>query len=412
MWQGRIDEARQLAADSDDALTAQERDYFSLRLTRMVWWMTGERPADTLDAAHMSPAATPSALVTLARQVAMDAVAGRSRDVLDRALMVVDHPQSDDEALCWATGAAMVGLSGHGRVNDALALRSAAYKSADRLVDFNYRLLLSYLDTWIRRLAGDLRGATESVQTLHSITGHAPSLNTGLLALLDSDLAMAKGHLRAAVPLLQEAALRLDEADFGGLSSCAHYRLAQAFSLVGDPVSAKAELKLGHKTEERILDIFRPEQMLAQAWACAAIGDRERSGALLAEAGRVAADQGQLLVEVHVLHARTRLGDRSALSRQQRVAEQVEGAFAKAAAIHARSLMTSDVDGLRLAAECFEDLGALGEAADAFAQGSRVAIRRGVVAGGGPPGESRWRLPTRRGSWLRLPFVLFSHEIT
>jgi DNA-binding NarL/FixJ family response regulator len=61
------------------------------------------------------------------------------------------------------------------------------------------------------------------------------------------------------------------------------------------------------------------------------------------------------------------------------VADDVEGPFARAAALQARSLAQRDVEGLRMAGEQFQSSEALGEAADAFAQGSTLAKRSGNI---------------------------------
>jgi DNA-binding NarL/FixJ family response regulator len=196
------------------------------------------------------------------------------------------------------------------------------------------------------------------------------------------------GRARDAVPFLRDAALALDEADFGGLSVSAHYWLAEALALIGDGPSAAAQLALGAEAEDRTLDMFRPEQLLAKAWACVGIGDRKLAATFFADAAQRAASQGLTLVEIHVHHAGVRLGDRHACRQVQRVAPVVEGAFAAAAGTHAQALLAGDTAGLEAAASGFEAQGAVADAADALAQAARVAYRSG------DPADSR-RLASR-----------------
>jgi DNA-binding CsgD family transcriptional regulator len=378
LWQGRIEEAREVADTVGEDLSPEEREYFSLRLTRMLWWMGGERPADPATfTTEGSDEPTSTWLATTARQVGMAAAAGQGPEVIAPALGVLDDPEAGEEARCWAAGAAMIGLGGQGRVSAALALVDNAYECARRLTDFNYRLLLSVIDVWIRRLAGDLSGARAAIEELKRALATSINPNAGLVTLFEARLTLSAGRAREAIPLLRDAAARLDEADFGGLSASAHYWLAEALALTGDGPSAAAQLALGAEAEEKTLDMFRPEQLLAKAWACVGIGDRKLAVVILTEAARMAASQGEQLVEVHVHHAGVRLGDRSASRRLVKLAPGVEGSFAASAGRHAQALLTGEPGELAEVGESFEAQGGLAEAVDALAQAAAAARRRG-----------------------------------
>ncbi|MGH9206596.1 MAG: hypothetical protein ACRD1G_08575, partial [Acidimicrobiales bacterium] len=295
LWQGRFAEARQLVQDRDTDLTPGQRKYFELRWSRMLWWMTGERPESPApDPDAPGPGAPAEAdLGSAARQAAMAAADGRATDVIGTALDILSSPAADDEARCWATGAALIGLGGQGQVESGLALLPDAYASADRIADFNYRLLLSVLDVWIRRLSGDLGGAGESLAQLRGELERAVTPNAGLVDLLEADLVLATGQATRAVPMLRDAAARLDLNDFGGLSASAHFRLAEALGLVGDTAAAGLELKTGSRREDKTLGLFRPEQLLAKAWASVASGERKEASVHLAEGIRLAKAQDQ-----------------------------------------------------------------------------------------------------------------------
>jgi DNA-binding NarL/FixJ family response regulator len=376
LWQGRIEDARQVASEVGDDLSTEERAYFTQRWARMLWFMTGERPVEG-DAPDYSDLVTPARLGTVARDAAMAAAAGRSMEAIAPALAVLANPAADDEARCWATGAAIIGLGGQGRVGDALALTPEAHACARRLTDFNYRLLLTVLDVRLRKLAGDLAGATASIEKLRHELGRAPSPNAGMVALFEGELLLAGGWARRAVPLLRDAAVALDEVDFGGLSVTAHYRLAEALVLAGDPTAAARHLQDRATSEYRTLDVFRPEQLLAKAWAHWGIGDRRGELAALAEAAERAAGQGERLVEVHVHGVGMRLGNRDSARRLLRVAPTVEGAFVASAGAHARAILAGDVAGLIAAADAYGSHGARAEAADAVAHAAQAARRAG-----------------------------------
>jgi len=258
-----------------------------------------------------------------------------------------------------------------------LALTIDAYECAQRLTDFNYRLLLSVLDIRLRRLCGELDGPTMAIAELRRAVGRGTIPNAGLIALIEAQVVLAGGRARGAVPLLRDAAARLDEVDFGGLSASAHFLLAEALALTGDVPAAVDHQRLGTGAEDRTLDVFRPEQSLAKRWVHVAAGNRKLASAAFDDAARRAGEQGQQLVEVHVHHAGVRLGDRSAARRLAAVAPAVEGPFASSAAMHAAALLGADRPLLLRAASGFAQQGALAEAADAVAQAARQAERSG-----------------------------------
>ena len=379
LWQGQIAEAQQLVREHDSDLTRAQRDYFELRWTRMLWWMTGERPeqpAPVRDSEEALPS-TEDAPGSMARRVAMTAADGLGTEVVGTALEILADPEADDEARCWAAGAALIGLGGQGRVESGLSLLQDAYVCAERIADFNYRLLLSVLDVWVRRLSGDLDGARQTVTKVRVELDQSVTANAGLVDLMDAELELATGQARSAVPMLRAAAARLDLNDFGGLSAMAHFRLAEAFGLLGDTVAAGLELEAGSRSDDRTLGLFRPELRLAKAWAAIAAGDRKQALAHLNDGIRLAEDQGQSLVAVHLHLTEIRMGIRSAYGRLDTTAAEVEGPFASACGTLARSLRAEDLPGIVSAAQAFEDLGMLVHAADALALAISAARRLG-----------------------------------
>jgi len=379
LWQGRVDEAREFASAVGNDASAEERAYFTQRWARMLWFMTGERPPEASEGSEGDLSA-PAQLAAAARDAATTAAAGRGIEAIAPALAVLANPGADDEARCWATGAAVIGLGGQGRVGDALTLMPEAYACAQRLTDFNYRLLLSVLDVRLRKLAGDLTGARSSIQQLRHQMGSRPGPNAGLVTLFEADLLLAGGWARRAIPLLRDAAAALDAADFGGLSATAHYLLAQALGLVGDPAGAAARVQQGQAAESRTLDVFRPEQLLAKAWGNWGAGDRPGARVALAQAVEHATGQAERLVEVQIRTAAMRHGDLESARRLLRLAPTVEGAYAASAATHARAMLGGAIPGLLAAADAYLSCGARGEATDALAHAAQAARRAGDEA--------------------------------
>ena len=376
LWQGKSDDAKAAAEAVVGDLSAEEYEYFTSRWSRMLWWMTGERPDEPTGSDVTTGDLSPSArLGSIARQAAMEATAGRGPSCISAALAVLDDADADDEARCWAAGAAMIGLGGQGRLDDALRLSDSAFECARRLTDFNYRLLLSTVFIWLCRLAGNLDQAQRTVDDLRRELDSRPDPNAGLVALSEAEVVLASGRVREAIPLLRDAALRLDEIDFGGLSATAHLRLAESLARAGDVTGAKAELAKGLTGEPRTLEMFRPEQLLVEAWARVTTGDVKAARALLTDAQTMAEVQGEQLVEVQVHHAGVRWGDRGAARKLLRISPDVEGPFALTAALQARAFLDRNVGDLIEASDRFADHGMAGEAADAMAQAAKVASR-------------------------------------
>ena len=380
LWQGKIDEAKAATEGVAARLSAEEHEYFSLRWSRMLWWMAGERPEASIgpaaDIEHLSPAAR---LGSIARRAAMSATAGAASGAIAVALGVLADPVADDEARCWAAGAAMIGLGAQGRIDDALRLSDDALACAGRLTDFNYRLLLSTVIVWLCRLSGYLERGQHTLDELRREFDSRPDPNAGLVALSEAEIVLASGRLLEATPLLRDAALRLDEMDFGGLAATAHLRLAATLARTGDIPGARIELHRGDELESRTLEIFRPEQILAKGWAHVGTGELKAARVHFSEAQALAEAQGEQLVEIHVHHAGVRLGDRDAARRLLRVATVVEGPFACCAALQARALLDRCVEGLIESADCFAEHAMADEAADAMAQAAKVAARSDLL---------------------------------
>ena len=376
LWQGKSDAAKAAAEAVIGDLSAEEYEYFTSRWSRMLWWMTGERPDEPTGSDVTTGDLSPSArLGSIARQAAMEATAGRGPSCISAALEVLDDADADDEARCWAAGAAMIGLGGQGRLDDALRLSDNAFGCARRLTDFNYRLLLSTVFIWLCRLSGNLDQAQRTVDDLRRELDSRPDPNAGLVALSEAEVVLASGRVREAIPLLHDATLRLDEIDFGGLSATAHLRLAESLARAGDVTGAKAELAKGVAGEPRTLEMFRPEQLLIKAWARVTTGDVKTARALLSDAQTMAEVQGEQLVEVQVHHAGVRWGDRGAARKLLRISPAVEGPFALTAALQARGFLDRNVADLIEASDRFAERGMAGEAADAMAQAAKVASR-------------------------------------
>lgn len=371
LWQGNVDAAQEVADGLTD-LTEAQRSYLELRMVRMVRWISGAGPSLTPEGGNGS-ANGEMRVADAARVAAMDAAAGLGAAALEGARAVLDSPEADDEAVCWATGAALIVVGGQGHVDDALVLLDRAYRATRRLTDFNYRLLLSVLDARARRLSGDLTGARQVVEDL-ARAAVGSRANLGLVELAVAEVALAQGRFDEVVTLLRQATAALDSVDFGGLSGVAHFRLAHVLAMRGDTARCETEIQLGSECEPRTLPVFRPELLLAKARALWASGHGKAARSVLADAERVSEESDQPLVTVHIGLTRL-LSWRVGADLLSSAASSVDGSFSAAASSVARGASSGNLGLVVAGGEQFEELGARLEAAEVFAYAAAMARR-------------------------------------
>lgn len=151
---------------------------------------------------------------------------------------------------------------------------------------------------------------------------------------------------------------------------------AHALALLGKPKVASgvlSELDALGVPESQLLG---PEVAVARAWTEVAAGNQARALAHLEEAAAMARWAGASALESAALHDIARLGRaREVATRLDELTEVVEGALARARAVHTESLAAQDPRGLETVSSIFEDCGALLLAAESSADAA-VAWRR------------------------------------
>lgn len=143
-----------------------------------------------------------------------------------------------------------------------------------------------------------------------------------------------------------------------------------------------AELKV---RSGRHVAVFGPQLRIAESWLAAAEGNVSAAIELALDAARLADSSGQRAVSMLALHDAVRFGEHSVADRLIEVASGIGGRLATVIVAHARAVGERDAAGLFVAAEQFEQLGALLSALDAAAQASAAFAaaddrRRGAQA--------------------------------
>jgi DNA-binding NarL/FixJ family response regulator len=378
----------------DDAARAA----LAIALARNRFWALGRAGAadEALRAAEAAVADADLRDDLVAQRVRLIAASGEPRAALAAAAPLLDDAGVGEPARLQIALGATEALFATGRCAEATALADAWLPAARRLRDAlpHAEVVLLGMRAFALRFAGRLIAATDaSEQNYALVLTRRSAQSTAVEAASLGLIWLARGRVRSALRRCRESAALLRDVDGAGMLALALAGCAQAAAQAGDADAARAavdELErtpLGHRG-------FEFELGLGRAWAAAAEGEITRGRAHARDAAALARWRGQDAYAVRALHELCRLGDPSGAGELARLAEQVEGDFAPAAAAHAAALAAGDGAALVVAAERLAACGAVlaaAEAADAAAAAFRDA---GRVAGARAAAE-------RSAAWLR-----------
>jgi len=185
--------------------------------------------------------------------------------------------------------------------------------------------------------------------------------------------------VRTALRWYRESAALTREMDPVGLLPWALAGVAQAAAHAGEGDLAHAALAELEDTPPRGTRNFEVALVLTRAWSAAAHGELSRARTEGLAAAQLGESLGQDGFVVRALHDVTRFGDPAAAAeRLSRLAEHVDGPFARNAADHAVALLQRDGRALLEVAERFAAQDALllaAEAADSAAAAYRTSGR-------------------------------------
>jgi DNA-binding CsgD family transcriptional regulator len=369
-WQARGVEADlELAKLGELARTDAQRIQVAIPHAGNLFW-TLCRPAEAqavLDVAEAAMTDRSTRCVLTAMRAAFHGFLGRPHQAVQTAAEALACDALPNQAVVLAAWGMVLGLGLLGRADEVDPITSCGYTAASRSFDAS---VLGYgladLHTIVLRLAGYVHQAvnvafdrrppkSDIAQAQHfgvSLLGHA---------------ALAQGQLRTATRLLRECRAGLANSVANGWTFRCLLSLTQALAVAGDPVAARealTELEAGLHPGFAFLD---PEIDLARAWVAAAEGAVSEAITLAHKAAAVAVGRGQLAHEVLALHTVVRFGDGTVAHRLAKLATQVTGPRASAAAAHAAALATTDGEALLAASVQLEQMGDLLAAADAAA---------------------------------------------
>jgi DNA-binding CsgD family transcriptional regulator len=320
-------------------------------------------------------------------------VRGDARAAADRARSVLANPPAATAHMvaAWALVSALGDL---GRIDEIEPVANRGYRLAEQSAEVSHlRLTLASLQAYAYRLAGALSAADTTIARIWSDTLDVPfeqSFHTSLAGMS----AMSRGSLADARRLLQELLAYLGTGEGGSfMTAWGRSWLTIVSGMSGRAADARREFaaieRSGRDPDAHVWD---SEELLAEAWVCAAEGAISQAISITRDAATAEARLDRPAREVCLLQAATQFGDHTTAGRLAELAVRVQGPRASAAATHAAALAAGNGDALVEASRRYEEFGDRIAAADAAAQAVvayRIAGRRGAALSAS---ATAWRL--------------------
>jgi DNA-binding CsgD family transcriptional regulator/tetratricopeptide (TPR) repeat protein len=254
-----------------------------------------------------------------------------------------------------------------GRIDEALALNEGTLEAAFRLRD-----RLPRAPGWAigsRCTALFFAGRSDEALGLLDLGDGAAHLSASMVAQATTNRArylLSQGRARTAGRLLNDVLLTLRENPVRepswGLALA-----AEAHALLGQHNEARTAAAESVSLRRDDLVAFEVDEWRALAWVDAQDGRTTSAIAQLWAAADLAATRGQRSFELIILHDLLRLGEHRAARRAGQVAEQVDGAWSAAIAVHASALLAANTSVLESAARAFEAISSFMVAAELWA---------------------------------------------
>jgi DNA-binding NarL/FixJ family response regulator len=284
------------------------------------------------------------------------------------ASAVMASESASGRAITWAALALSLSLSVVGRGDEVPEVVRRGHLAAAQLAETSaLRVAQGMGEMMSLRLTGRLAAMDEATDRYDELV-RTLNWDAFSASYFHGVAALACGKVRAAQRWLREAVAGFSLADPADWTFFSLLSLSCAEAMAGHSVSARQTLTAAEGRFRQSVAFLEPELYLARARVRSAEGATSEALNLARRAASLAADTGQLAVEVVALHTAVCLGDRTVASRLRWLAKQVDGPRAAAAAEHAAALADNNGDRLDEASVQIENFGALLEAADAAAQ--------------------------------------------
>jgi DNA-binding CsgD family transcriptional regulator len=374
-WLTRGEEAEEIQADlAEGAPDPGLRTMAHLhRVGNLLFTMA--RPDEAQRALEAAAAVGALPVHAAAMSLVLAAARGETREVLADGPQLLHEDLPDDLArilVASAVSAAAAALGERELLDEAAVVGGL---TGDRVPTVVPAFGLADFQVLGHRLAGTPGRAAEHAARMQAASAELPGPARLMGLVVAGHAALAAGQVRDALPLLHEA--------WAGLADTGHefrFRcrtlLVSALGQAGDAGSA-APLLEGLMTEQHpAYSLYRPDDLLALAWAVAAGGATTEAHDHSVAAAELAREAGSPTYEVLAWQTVVQLGDPT-VALPRLTALEALGPRAEVALAHARGRAHEDGDALLETSDAWEQLGDLVAAGDAAAQAAEVHRRQG-----------------------------------
>jgi DNA-binding CsgD family transcriptional regulator len=311
---------------------------------------------------------------------------GRPEDGADAVADLADNVAVDEgvrfEALVFRARM----LSHAGRCDEAVELAERSRFTVERVAaaDPRKRTDAAHAHAWTLFCAGRLRTSESLLAELYAAALDQGDLDwLGHVAHTSGVVALHRGRLREALRWTRESAGIMREVDPQGMLPWAFAFTAQAAGQLGEPEEAAAAASLADAAAAGSAHgwIYSASIEHARGWASAAQGVIDEATAAFLAAAEMLESTGNRVGACLDYHDLARVGGAAvAAPRLERLAEEIDGEWARVCADHAVASAARDGPSLRGSADAFERIGALLFAAEALLEASAAFAGEGRMS--------------------------------
>ncbi|MDT5146911.1 MAG: hypothetical protein QOC58_1556, partial [Mycobacterium sp.] len=370
---GRGEEAEAALGDMADGDLPDRQHWATVRAANLIW-MLG-RPQDAaaiLDGLASSPETAAQAAERLAVQACVDAVSARCEHAAVNARAALASEGLPDFHAMMASVALIMAMGALGQADELAAVSEQALRRATTSFQASHmRYWFGAVYGRACRLTGHIDEFVGAAKAVAESARDIPGLAYANLALLVGNADLARGAVAEAARLIHEALAGVQvHSVTTGLRPASHFGLAEAHAKLGQSSEANDAVARAESCVPPGYLFMHTALSLAGGWAMAASGCLGEAVAGVREAARLARDRGQPTHELACIQAAAQWGDASQEARARELAEALSLPLADAVALHAKTLLAGDGEGLLAASAAYRRIGDRVAAADAAAQAS------------------------------------------
>jgi DNA-binding CsgD family transcriptional regulator len=370
---GRGQQAEAALRDLADPEAPDGHHWATVRAANLVWILGNPVDAAAILDGLATGDETPAQVAErLAVQACVDAVSARCRPAVESARAALDFDALPDLHAMLASLASIMAMGALGEVDRLAPIAEQTLRRATTSFE------ASQLRFWFGavygracRLTGRINEFVGTAKQMADSARDIPGLAYANLALLLGNAELVRGAVADAVRLLHEALAGVQmHAVTTGLRPASYFALAEAHAKLGEAAEANDAAAAARSAVPRDYLFMHTGLALASGWAMAASGRLGDAVAAAHEAARLARDRGQPTHELACIQAAAQWGDASGAARAAELAEALSLPLADAIALHAKSLLGAEGEGLLAASAAYRGIGDRAAAADAAAQAS------------------------------------------